>query len=61
MCEAITSRVARVDPQVLTAREIFTYPTNDYLHLETLAIQVGGDIWVGGIAGGDRIARVPAQ
>ena len=61
MCEGITSRVARVAPQTLTAREIFTYPTNDYLLLGTVAIQVGGDIWVGGIAGGDRIARIPVQ
>ena len=60
MCDGITSRVARVDPQALTAREIFTYPTNDYLLLGTAAIQVGDEIWVGGIAGGDRIARVPA-
>ena len=61
MCEGITSRVARVDPQALTAQEIFTYPTNDYLLLGTAAIQVGDEIWVGGIAGGERIARVPAQ
>ena len=60
MCDGITSRVARVDPQALTAREVFTYPTNDYLLLGTAAIQVGDEIWVGGIAGGDRIARVPA-
>ncbi len=61
MCEGITSRVARVDPQALTAREIFTYPTNDYLLLGTAAIQVGDELWVGGIAGGERIARVPAR
>ena len=61
MCEGITSRVARVDPQALTAQEIFTYPTNDYLLLGTAAIQIGDEIWVGGIAAGERIARVPAR
>lgn len=61
MCDGITSRVARVDVEALTAREIFTYPTNDYLLLGTGAIQVGDELWVGGIAGGTRIARVPAR
>ena len=61
MCDGITSRVARVDLQALTAEEIFTYPTNDYLLLGTGAIQVADEIWVSGIAGGDRIARVPVR
>lgn len=60
VCEGITSRVAKVDAQVQTAEEIFTYPTNDYLILGTVAIQVGDELWVGGVAGGERIARVPA-
>jgi len=60
-CEGITSKVVRVDPQELTLREIFAYPTNDYLILGTAAIQVGNEIWVGGIAGGDRIARFPVR
>ena len=58
-CEGITSHVARVDTQALTSREIFTYPTNDYLILGTVAIEVGDELWVGGVAGGTRIARVP--
>ena len=60
-CEGITSHVARVDPEALTSREIFTYPTNDYLILGTVAIEVGDELWVGGVAGGTRIARVPLQ
>ena len=60
ICDGITSRVSAVNIQSLTAREIFAYPTNEYLLLGTAAIQVGAEIWVGGIAGGDRIARVPA-
>ena len=46
-------------PEALTAREILSYPSNDYLILGTVAIEVGNEIWVGGIAGGDRIARFP--
>ena len=38
-CDGITSRVARVDVEAMTAREIFTYPTNDYLLLGTGAIR----------------------
>jgi sugar lactone lactonase YvrE len=58
-CEGITSHVARVDQQALTSEEIFTYPTNDNLILGTVAIVVGDELWVGGVAGGTRIARVP--
>ena len=60
-CEGITSHVARVDTDELTSREIFTYPTNDYLILGTVAIEVGDELWVGGVAGGTRIARVPLR
>ena len=49
--------VTRVDPEQLTAREIVRYPSNDFLILGTVAIEVGDEIWVGGIAGGNRIAR----
>ena len=59
-CDGVTSRVARVDPQSLTARQIVRYPSNDFLILGTVAIQVGDEIWVGGVGGGDRIARFPA-
>jgi hypothetical protein len=59
-CEGVTSRVTEVDPRSLSARELVRYPSNDQLILGTVAIQVGQEIWVGGIAGGDRIARFPA-
>ena len=58
VCDGITSRVARVDVESMTSEEIFTYPTNDNLILGTGAIQVGDEIWIGGIAGGVRIARI---
>ena len=59
-CDGISSRVAKVDPESLTAREIVRYPSNDLFILGTVAIQVGDEVWVGGIGGRDRIARFPA-
>ena len=59
-CDGVSSLVTRVDPQDLTAQEIVRYPSNELLILGTVAIQVGEEIWVGGIAGGERIARFPA-
>ena len=60
VCDGVSSRVARVDPEGLTTQEIIRYPSNDYLILGTVAIQVGEEIWVGGIGGSDRIARFAA-
>ena len=60
-CDGVTSRVARIDLRSFTAEEIVRYPSNDLLILGTVAIQIGQEIWVGGVAGGDRIARFPAQ
>ena len=59
-CDGVTSRVAQVDLQSLTANEVVRYPSNDLLILGTVAIQVGDELWVGGVAGGDRIARFPS-
>ena len=56
-CDGVRSMVTRVDPERLTAQEIIRYPSNDLLILGTVAIEVGDEIWVGGIAGGNRIAR----
>lgn len=58
-CDDVSSRVTRVNPQTLATEQIVNYPSNDLLILGTVAIQVGDEIWVGGIAGGDRIARFP--
>jgi len=41
--------------------EIFRYPTNDWVILGTSAIEVGDELWVGQVAGGTRIARVPLR
>ena len=58
-CDGVTTRVTRVDPESLSTREIVRYPSNELLILGTVAIQVGEEIWDGGIAGGNRIARFP--
>jgi hypothetical protein len=60
-CDGVTSRVARVDPDALTAEEIVRYPSNENFILGTVGLEVGGEIWVGGIAGADRIARFPSR
>ena len=59
-CDGVTSRVAKVDPEALTAEEIVRYPSNVHVILGTVGLQVGDEIWLGGIAGSDRIARFPA-
>ncbi|MDA1371774.1 MAG: hypothetical protein O2971_13575 [Proteobacteria bacterium] len=59
-CDGVSSRVTRVDPETLSAQLIVNYPSNAHLILGTVAIQVDDEIWVGGIAGGDRIARFAA-
>ena len=60
-CDGVTSRVARVDPESLAVQELVRYPSNDLLILGTVGIQVGDEIWVGGVGGGERIARFPAS
>ena len=59
-CDGVTSRVAKVDPEQLTAEEIVRYPSNEQFILGTVGLQVGEEIWLGGIVGADRIARFPA-
>ena len=56
----MSSRVSQVDPRQMTAREVVNYASNDLIILGTVAIQVGDEIWVGQVAGGDRIGRFPA-
>ena len=59
-CDGVTSRVAKVDPERLTAEEIVRYPSNEHFLMGTVGLQVGDEIWLGGIAGADRIVRFPA-
>ena len=48
----MTSRVSQIDLRSFTAEEVVRYPSNDLLILGTVAIQVGDEIWVGGVAEG---------
>ena len=56
-CDGVTSRVAKIDPERLTVEEIVRYPSNDFVIMGTAALEVGAEIWVGGIGGADRIGR----
>lgn len=56
-CEGVSTRVARIDLDRLSAEQLIDYPSNDLLILGTVALQVGDEIWVGAIAGGGRIGR----
>jgi hypothetical protein len=60
-CEGVSSRVARVDPQSLTAEQLVDHPSNSLFPFGTAAIAVGDEIWFGGIGGGERIARFPRR
>ncbi|MFT4815667.1 MAG: hypothetical protein ACI80L_000621 [Pseudohongiellaceae bacterium] len=58
-CAGVSTRVARIDIDTLTAQQLLDYPSNDILILGTVAIEVGEEIWVGAIAGGNKIGRFP--
>ena len=60
-CDGVVSRVAQIDLGSFTAEQLVRYPSNDLLILGTVAIQVGDEIWVGGVAGSNRIARFRAR
>lgn len=60
-CEGVTSRVARIIPDSLAREDVVRYPSNDHILLGTVGIEVGDEIWVGGIGGGERIGRFPAR
>ena len=57
-CPGTAAKVARIDPETFTFREIVHYPSNDVFFGATSALQVGKEIWIGSVRG-DRIARFP--
>jgi len=59
-CEGIVSRVAKVYPDSFAVEQLVRYPSNDLVILGTVAIQLGDELWVGGVGGGERIARFQA-
>ncbi len=56
-CEGVASRMAKIDPETLMVEQLINYPSNDKFLFGTVGLQVGDEIWFGGIAGGNRIAR----
>ena len=56
-CTGVSTRVTRVDVNNLTARQIIDFPSSPNFILGTVAIEIGEEIWVGGIGGSNRIAR----
>ena len=59
-CSEVTLNVAKVNPETLESTELIRYPSSKLVIAGTAAIQVGDEIWVGAVGGGDRIARFPA-
>ena len=60
LCADAASVVARIDPTAWTVREIVRYPANERFFSSTIALQVGKEIWMGGIMG-ERIVRYPLE
>jgi hypothetical protein len=56
-CELAVARVAKVNPTTLHVQQLVNFKGNDYFKLGTVAIEVGDEIWVGGIRGSLGIAR----
>jgi len=58
-CDAVTTNVAKIDPDTLAFEEIISYPSDEWVIAGTTALQVGDEIWVGQVGPGNRIARFP--
>ena len=58
-CELAAARVAEVDPNTRAVRQLMDYKGSDFFKLETVAIGVNDEIWIGGINGSYGIARFP--
>ena len=58
-CELAVARVAKVNPATLNVQQLVDFKGNDFFKLGTVAIEVGNEIWVGGIRGSFGIARFP--
>lgn len=58
-CELAVARVAKVNPNTLSVEQLVDYKGNDFFRLGTVAIEVGDEIWIGGIRGSLGIARFP--
>ena len=59
-CNGVRARVVRVNVQTLAVEELVSYPSSETFILGTVALEVGNELLMGGIAGSDRIVRFPA-
>ncbi|MEM6705179.1 MAG: hypothetical protein AAGA81_24235 [Acidobacteriota bacterium] len=60
-CDGVTNHLARVNVETGDVEEIMNRPSSDSLKLSTVGLRIGDEVWVGGIAGTERIARIPAS
>ncbi len=60
-CEGVTNHVARVNAEAGDVVEVVNQPSNERMKLGTVGLLIGDEVWVGGIAGTERIARFPAS
>ena len=58
-CDLSVARVAKVNPNTLSVKQLVDYKGNEFFRLGTVAIEVGDEVWVGGIRGSLGIARFP--
>jgi len=58
-CSGVSTRVAKIDTNNLSSEQILDYPSDDILILGTVAIETANELWVGAIAGGNKIGRFP--
>lgn len=58
-CDEIRSRAVRVNPDTLEVNDLINHPSNDKFILGTVALEVGEELWMGGIVENDRIIRFP--
>ena len=56
-CELMAAGVAKVNPDTLNVQHLVDYKGNDFFKMGTVAIEIGDEIWVGGIRGSMAIAR----
>jgi hypothetical protein len=59
-CGAVTTNVAKIDPDTLASEEIINHASDGLVVAGTTALRVGDEIWVGQVGPGNRIARFPA-
>ena len=58
-CELSAARVAEVDPNTFAVEQLVDYDGNAFFTVGTVALEINGEIWIGGIRGSYGIARFP--